>query len=140
MMNTSKKVYVVTNGSYSEYAIEGIFSTRELAEAYVQKAKRGTIEEWVVDEQQDVIQRPYWQVNVALPSGEISALNFREQPTAIVRPHQRADVYGERSLNRIKVLSYVSLEHARKVAVEKYQEYLRTKPLRDYSETLYDNP
>lgn len=30
-----KKVYIVTSGCYSDYIIDAIFSTRELAEEYI---------------------------------------------------------------------------------------------------------
>jgi len=34
-----KKVWIVTSGIYSDYEIEAVFSSRELAEAYVEKFK-----------------------------------------------------------------------------------------------------
>ena len=49
------KVYVVTSGSYSDYHIEAVFSTEELAEKYIHATKSGnrwddaSIEEWDLD-------------------------------------------------------------------------------------------
>lgn len=50
------KVYVVTSGSYSDYGIETICSTRELAEMYCE-AVGGDIEEWHLDEYRTPLER-----------------------------------------------------------------------------------
>lgn len=48
-------VYVVTSGSYSDYGIDAIFSTKELAETYVSRMDNNSsysgynIEEWPID-------------------------------------------------------------------------------------------
>ncbi len=51
-------VYVVTEGEYSDYRIEGLFSTREMAQAYLDRSKHGyqrnrKIEEYHLDELRD---------------------------------------------------------------------------------------
>jgi len=48
----SGKVYIVTVGSYSEYHIEAIFSTEELADGYVDRWGKhygASVEEWDLD-------------------------------------------------------------------------------------------
>ena len=47
------KVYVVTAGEYSDYRIEGVFSSREKAEEYINHSTNpdlNGIDEWVPDE------------------------------------------------------------------------------------------
>ena len=47
------KVYVVTTGEYSDYRIEGVFSSREKAEEYINHSTNpylNGIDEWVLDE------------------------------------------------------------------------------------------
>ena len=46
------KVYVVTSGSYSDYGISGIFTTRKLAQAFIASFKKGEfndIETWTLN-------------------------------------------------------------------------------------------
>lgn len=47
----STTIYVVTSGCYSDYRIQGVFSTRELAEklAAHHKSNSGDVEEYVLD-------------------------------------------------------------------------------------------
>lgn len=53
---TDAKAYIVTSGSYSEYHIEAVFSTAELAEEYVARVNGPDewsdrrVEEWDMDE------------------------------------------------------------------------------------------
>lgn len=43
------KVYIITDGSYSDYHIEAAFSSKELAEQYIEITHAGDIEEYVLD-------------------------------------------------------------------------------------------
>jgi hypothetical protein len=48
----SDKIYIITAGDYSDYHIVTVFSTKELAEAYIERWGKGydaRIEEWNVD-------------------------------------------------------------------------------------------
>jgi len=45
----ANKIYVVTSGSYSDYHIEAVFSTEDLAEQYKSESGAEDIEEWVLD-------------------------------------------------------------------------------------------
>lgn len=56
------KVYIVTEGEYSDYRIEACFSTKEKAQEFVKNAKKleskyyhPDIEEWDLDEQNDIV-------------------------------------------------------------------------------------
>jgi len=54
-LNKMKKLYVVTSGSYSDYGIDAIFDTKELAQAFIDSFKSGgrnnfnEIDEWVLN-------------------------------------------------------------------------------------------
>ena len=50
-MTEKKIIYLVTEGEYSGYHIEGVFSSRELAEKYISgDCKDGSIEEYYLDD------------------------------------------------------------------------------------------
>ena len=56
------KVYIVTEGEYSDYRIEACFSTKKKAQEYVKNAEKirssyyyPYIEEWDLDEQSDIV-------------------------------------------------------------------------------------
>lgn len=55
------KVYIVTEGEYSDYRIEACFSTKKKAQEYIKNAKQVNtryypdIEEWDLDEQSDIV-------------------------------------------------------------------------------------
>ena len=124
------KIFAVSSGVYSDYHINAVFSTRELAQAYI--AKRGdglwdpNIEEWKVDEEADFIARPLYWAAVYLKTGDLVPEHCRTS-TQWASPSARA--YDEPRLvytNRIVAGSFVSQEHALKLAAEKRQEILRS--------------
>jgi hypothetical protein len=56
------KVYIVTEGKYSDYGIEACFSTKKKAQEFVKNIKKirdsyyyPNIEEWDLDEQSDIV-------------------------------------------------------------------------------------
>ena len=58
----SKKIYIVTNGCYSDYHIEACFSTKEKAKEYIKNGKttkqfwgEPDIEEWDIDDSIDIV-------------------------------------------------------------------------------------
>ncbi len=133
------KVYVVTQGQYSDFHIERMFSTLEKAEAFVgnganlDEYDRYNIEEYDVDIPTEDRVLPHWTVRLVLESGRI-----------LDAPLSRPPYYGIRNPNAgckvqlceksqyiqeayICVTSTTSTEHAMKVAVEKRQEWLRTR-------------
>lgn len=61
------KVYVVTSGEYSDYSIEAIFSTKELAQQYIDERMHSHgwfdingIDEWEVDDQAGKVGEDKW--------------------------------------------------------------------------------
>ena len=73
-----KKIYIVTSGEYSDYRIDAVFSTRELAEDYIQH--NGTdyrIEEYNLDEEIDRNTK-LWRVEFDIKDGEFKEACVRD--------------------------------------------------------------
>ena len=65
------KVYVVTSGSYSDYRIECVFSTREKAEEYLQyHDDEYRIEEYALDEEFEK-KGSIWEITIDLSNDDI---------------------------------------------------------------------
>lgn len=162
------KVYIVTDGEYSDYHIEKVFSTREAAEAYTNGF--AVIEEWDLDAPEPgKCLRRYWEAYITLREplpydyeykfplerrwtpGHIEMSNYhqnyelagrtlRSEPfnPDDIAPHSHTHVewVGQSLIThpptmreplRYCAKSYVSAEHAKKLAVEAYQRYLRER-------------
>ena len=48
------KIYIVTAGEYSDYSIYACFSSKELAEKYVEWLENSIIEEWDLDSPEEM--------------------------------------------------------------------------------------
>lgn len=152
-----KEVYIVTNGTYSDYHIESVFSDREKAEKYLEELKKISndnpqIEEWPVDYDLEKIARKYWRAEINPVTGNLKEGSSyaswvedkdKEFSWCWAAPSERAYTKmadenisltvsliegGEDSVcipNRLLVNSFVSQDHANKVAIEKRQEFLR---------------
>ena len=72
----SDKVYVVTSGSYSDYRIECVFSTREKAEEYLQyHDDEYRIEKYAIDEE-FVRNEGEWRVAIDLTDDDVQVDKF----------------------------------------------------------------
>ena len=145
------KVYVVTSGQYSDYGIDAIFSTLDKANEYVAFCRKvgqdtNDVDEREVDEPHDRMHHQYWIATVHLPSsdiwdGKVSLGRKRRVKGQNVGPFFRAGT-PERSEHeydlpnqqnrkwfedRMEVQSFVSQEHARKLAAEARQLFLRLR-------------
>lgn len=72
------KIYIITSGEYSEYHIDAVFSTKELAEDYIQQ--HGTdyiIGEYNIDEEIDRSTK-LWRVEFDIKDGEIKDASVRD--------------------------------------------------------------
>jgi hypothetical protein len=130
-------IYIVTNGSYSDYHIEAVFSTKEAAEAWLAEAQESSgfysdgpqIEEWPLDERAGEILRTGYRCGIRLDTGELYAEEeFRglAQPTARTgecREYPASVGFG----GGYQANSYVSAAHARKLAIEYRQKWLRER-------------
>lgn len=138
------KIYLVTKGSYSDKMNCAVFSTKELAQEYIDKKKDfeeyedyNDIEEYEVDDPLaiDLVIKDFWTVTIFIKDGLIlegcGQRNMKRWRLTEKYPVNRnitanIDTYGNWGNDPfITITSYISLEHAKKLAVEKRQEYLR---------------
>lgn len=118
---------MVTDGEYSDFHVEGVFSTRKKAENFTSN-NSGTIEEILVDklENVNIITTFYCYIN--LKSGEIhregtGEVRIKNKTRKLVKRYM-CNV-GLANGDGVCVQSTYSVEHARKCAVEARQKYLR---------------
>jgi hypothetical protein len=125
-----RTIYVVTRGEYSEYCIMALFSTKELAEMYVQRMGTSSyydnciIEEYELD-----------SINADWLAGKVSRWHVAFHPnSADIRTVEKID-YGKTD-ELVKewdwgLLSVYMLardeQHAAKIAMEKRSVYLANK-------------
>jgi hypothetical protein len=140
------KVYVVTSGSYSEYGIRGVFSSRKLAKVAISTAQGlkdedgdslvywasdTYIEEWALNDLLQYRVQKEWTCGLLLDDGSIvepkrhhSRLIW-ESPFRgeVVQCGVKVPFYNNRPIVRTR--STVSQKHAEKLAVEARQKWLR---------------
>lgn len=145
-------IYLVTSGSYSDYHVDAVFSTRELAEAFHAKHSKAhgdtnDIEEMPLDDPERVAAqiRSYWHVWLDVENGICNdyGKRFKIGTEAITERHEwttmsrRSEMTWEegRSVDTIGpggrfyrptiayITSYVSAEHCHKLAVEAIQAW-----------------
>lgn len=128
------KVYLLTEGSYSDESVVGIFSNLENAKRIYDEYRRlehGEINdprEYELDELISPQAGPVFTVYMSLKNGEV--ISQCENPPSIRDPHGcDVDIFAYGSDHRIVVKSPVSAEHAMKVAVEQRQEWLRSRSI-----------
>ena len=119
----SAKVYVLTRGEYSDYGIEGVFSTKELAEKYARRIeklqgaphKETDVEEWDLDPVDLApIMHPY---RAWLGKGGRTSVQYGAGDGSKVSVSRDGTVFVPRILARSK-------QHAARVASEKRAEFL----------------
>ncbi|RDJ35337.1 MAG: hypothetical protein DWQ19_11015 [Crenarchaeota archaeon] len=148
------KIYIVTNGTYSDYSIKAVFTDKEKAYKYLEDVKlvhgddNAQVEEWEADQETEKIPRQYWISIIYLPTGEITEQDtsgrycFAKPNDRVVESTWKATFNGNGDFNDIKewmgtirsedywpntvkVQSLVSQEHANKLAAEARQNWLR---------------
>jgi hypothetical protein len=136
-------VYVVASGDGEDYETHGVFSTEELAREFIGEC---SCEYYVEDEELDSplkegkIGRVYG-VSIKIETGETAHLYYgmhrcREtlishanpRKTEVRWPGHYHHVGHANWIPTLSVVSYVSNEHAKEVAIEKRQEWLRMNP------------
>ncbi len=135
----SPKVHVVTTGQYSDYRIAAIFSARDAAERYLHvndtgehPYDTGRIEEWSIDEISEPVSVIPWQASIDCDTGEIMWTHKANWSEVIQRgmragPVDIHEVTDQPRKAWIIVTSYASEEHAKKLAIEARQKWLREK-------------
>jgi hypothetical protein len=132
-MPDAVKVYLVTSGSGEDYGIEAVFYTREKAEKYVLEFDKTVdaygnsprIEEWLLDEDENLIAKQYWKCLINVESGALEIPDYGGDVFDMVDLHIVATSNANNNFSFICVTSYISLEHAKGVAVEHRQARLR---------------
>ncbi len=122
-------VYVVTQGSYSDYHIKAIFSTEEAAKTYASQhpglgGDLPEVEEWELDKWVGSSKVPTWTARISISDGTLEVHkdeNLYLVPQGVVCPFR----YYRKNPERVTVGSTVSAKHAEKLAVEARQECLR---------------
>lgn len=133
-MTEQLRVYIVTSGTYSDYRINKVFSKKELAEAYLEQIKDidsdWSIEEYLLDEDTDLIQRRVYVYT--LFSEEAQRAPYCRMAVEEGLPTDRTPkqcvgigAYNSDEHRYFTGRSFVSEEHAKKLAVEVYQKWLR---------------
>ena len=118
------RVWVVTTGSYSDYRIKAIFTNKEAAEALAFPLPEVGIEEWETDE--EVSEWPvglrFYRTWLVLRTG---AVNYGPIP---IEPAEGQVVMQDHGMVRQNLMVDCwarDKDHALKITVEKYQEWLR---------------
>lgn len=141
-----EKVWVVCEGEYSSRSIVAVFSSQEKADAYVKAAdtikensySNCDIEEFMIDAAADHVFRHAHHCQIDLITGEIGHYSASGE---MVPPGQRAkdpEVYisglgSDFPGNpHASVTSYVSEDHAYKLAAESRQAWLREMAAQGY--------
>lgn len=129
-------IYIVTSGEYSDYGIDGIFSTKSKAETFIEECKKQTYlksdyeaEEWELDDKTESTVATSWDAVLDIATGDIERREARiefvaknKRVSKVLVPDYVSQAHPKGS---IIVQSFVSLEHAVKLCVEKQQELLR---------------
>ena len=91
------KVYVVTDGEYSDYHIEACFSTKKKAQEYIKNAKKVNesyyypdIEEWELDSNSDIVDVIYLTFTFTSP---LSKRTYEEKIETRIDQRVRSQVY-----------------------------------------------
>lgn len=125
-------VWLLTEGTYSDYSVRAVFTDQVKAEAALAEYKKLScdevrLEEWDADVETTEVVRDYWESCIDLATGEIVR---RWENKIWADPHLRCVPCPRQELVRGRALtyewwrSYVSQEHADKLAVESRQKFL----------------
>ena len=122
-----KKAYVVTSGDYSDYSIERVFSTREMAEDFCDRHDDSyRVEEYDVDEDLPPRETQVFKVSISLNDGEA---NVEGTADARLVGLFMADCYRRRLAvdHIIYWIASNSKKRAIKVASEMHAQVLATE-------------
>lgn len=121
------KIFMVTDGEYSDYHIKGAFSTKKKAENFINDFG-GRIEEVLIDQLENTSNVSTFYCCMDLKSGEIineivSSARIKNKTRRLIK-RQKCNI-GIPNSEGVFVESTQSKEHARKCAAEARQKYLR---------------
>lgn len=123
------KVYVVTEGEYSDYGIEAVCSTREKAEQVCKaiteadKYKDPKVEEWKLDEIPSRIDKGLSVYGVRWV-GDLQDLSvWKAELTTQASPLEKIDSIIESKPIFVCYIETKDEDHARKIALEKFIQW-----------------
>ena len=126
---TDALVYVVTAGEYSDYHIEAVFSAPDKAQQYCDELNKvseyacAKVQPHPIDEEHHEVARKTYRCE--LPSGECG----EETDLTMALPDAREESTTVYDNGDVEAVSFVSIDHAKKLAVEALQAHLRKKAL-----------
>lgn len=138
-------IYIVTQGEYSDYHIKAVFLDEQAAKDFVAICG-GDIEDWQVGVPENAV---YATIHCCQLWADDGSLRYETHPTYDYKQWVLRDV-GLWRVNRawnsreqgqaiqVYAQSTVSLEHARKLAAEGRQEWLRAGKPRELRSALTD--
>ena len=121
-----KTAYVVTSGEYSDYHIDGVFSDKEKAYLFVNKAGDRTIEEYNIDDEEQLREECWYEIEISIYKFSkvrgVSVHNLRllDKYFDAVRFTLRDDVNGYLSF----YLKALNRDKAQAIALERFHALL----------------
>jgi len=125
--NAMKTIYVLTEGSYSDYHIVGVYSTKELAEEAQSLHDCAEIEEYQLD---NIPKYPPGMVawHVRITRGEIwFGDSWQTNPFDDKVPSEEEYSYADGSSHYVVKCWATDKEHAEKIALDKYYQHQAEK-------------
>jgi hypothetical protein len=130
------KVFIVEVGAYSDRYVSAVFSSAEKAQAYIDLTGDGDFSEYELDGSVGYVELVRYEAEIDLRTGDIfrqrnhrwfGSPNLRSEEAEIFDYTSWPKLYWPELAGRIvgKAISYVSAEHAIKLAAECRQSYLR---------------
>lgn len=115
-----KKIYVITSGEYSDYHIVAIYTTRELAEEFIQSNGNGyTIEEYDIDEPISK-EKKLWFIVFNIKSGELESATTTDYK---VEENKDTCFYCDKYMKVAHMHMFVeseTMDKAKKIACERF--------------------
>lgn len=139
LLRGPRKVHLVMSGSYSDYSFEAAFSTAEKAEEYMGgHPDEFEMIEAVLDSDQSIVFGQCWRVHLCLDGSHYLRPNEEGTLDRVPVEHRSGERgegithhYGSWVTDRSEMFSgksFVSYEHALKLAAEQRQKALREHP------------
>ena len=127
-------VYAVAEGSAEGPFIQGFFSTRAIAEAFLEEFKAGEgseslyIEEWEVDALAGFRQVVTYYAAISIPSGQVAG-SYTIKSLTPPAQSSGSNIEGELMSRRCLGWSTASAEHAEQLALAGRKDYLHTSSI-----------
>ena len=128
-MTEMKTVYILTEGSYSDYCIVATYSTKELAEEAQRHCPGSEIEEYGLDALEIPEHPPghtAWFVRIYEKTNTIDWTNQQDSLYGYFEPNEKYYEYAGNNgeYNRFEVNCWArDKEHAEKIALDKFYQW-----------------